>query len=119
MEQARCIRRVNWQIKCKAETFEIFFQMVVCRISAFEIAMCSELLKDQQPERWPHLGDDDLSGFGIEIAAEALEVSTKQHSVTAQVFVDQVSIGGHCRNTGSALKVNLLEARHPVILPVQ
>jgi hypothetical protein len=81
--------------------------------------MSGKLLKNQRPKRWPHFGSDHHSGFGAEIAAEALEVGTEQHDVAAQVFVDQMRIRGRRRQRGGALEVNLLKARHPVILPEQ
>jgi hypothetical protein len=119
MDQARCVRWVNRQIKYEAETIEIRLQMVVYRITMIEFTMSGELLTDQRPEPRPHLGSDDLGGFRVEIAAEALEVRAEQHNVAAQIFIDQMSIRGHRRQGGGALEVNLLEARHPIILPEQ
>ncbi len=79
--------------------------------------MSNEVLTNHCPKTGTHLRGDDLSTFGAEITAEALKVRTEEHDVTAQVFVNQVNLLGRRRQRGSALEVNLLEPRHPVILP--
>ncbi len=60
-----------------------------------------------------------MSGFRVEIAAEALEVGTEQHDIAAQVLLIQASIWVCRRKTTGALEVNLLEARQSFVLPVQ
>jgi hypothetical protein len=52
----------------------------------------------------------------VEVAAESLEVRAEQHGIAAQVLFNQVSIRGNGRQAGRALEVDLLQARHPVVL---
>lgn len=52
-----------------------------------------------------------MSGFGKEIAAEALEERTEKDDITAQILFAQVDIRGLRRQRGGTLKVNLQNTR--------
>jgi hypothetical protein len=117
--EARNIRRVNCQIEPEAESVEILFEMRKGWIAVVNPTMAGELFLNQRLEPCSHFGGDDLGGLGMQIAAETLEVSAEQKSIAAQVLVNQARIQRHSRYRGSALKINLLETKHPLILPVQ
>lgn len=115
-------RRVSWigsrQVEAEAEALEVGFQVVEVWVAVIELAMGGELSLEEDSEgRPPHLRYEDLAGLRVEVAAEPLKVGTQRHHISPQVLIGQVGIWCSHGRSHRALRINLGQARHPVVLP--
>jgi hypothetical protein len=119
VNQARPVRGVRRQIECEAKSSKVALQMLLGRVATIQFSIGAELVLNQWLESWPDSGNDHLSGFTVQVTAESLEMGAKEHDVPAQVLVGQVRIRRGGGDGGGALEVDLVQARHPIVLPIE
>src|SRR5687768_17390933 len=107
MRQSRHVGRIGREVEWETEAVEIGFQIPQIRIAVIESSTRGELSLEQKFEGWPlDPGHNDLTGLGVKVSAETLEVSAQRKHIPAQALVNQLDMGRHHGNDCRALTID-------------
>jgi hypothetical protein len=106
------------EIEGEAEAFEVLAEVLEVRVALVELPVGRELLLEEDAD--PGISDasrEDQSAFGVEVAAEALEMGGEEQDQPAKVLVFQVGVGRRQSGRRGALILDLGEAGEPIGSP--
>jgi hypothetical protein len=81
--------------------------------------MSAKLSLNENLERQPNPGHDNLRAFGVQVAAEPLKMSAEKEHVPPEVFLDKSRIRWREHVGGDALGVQLRQVGKAIMLPTK
>jgi hypothetical protein len=105
------------QVKWSTKPIEIPLDTIPVWIASIQSKAGRKLCLSDDLQ-WERQGrSEDLGTFGIEVSAESLEVGAKQHYEATQILLTEARIWRGERQRCGKLRIDLLQAEHPVNAP--